>query len=76
MFKELKLGIYEHYKGKKYLAIGIAHHSETQELMAVYIPLYEHTGAGMAVRPLSMFLEDVEVEGEVKSRFKYLGPVS
>lgn len=71
---DLKLGIYQHYKGPKYLVVGIARHSETQEEHAVYVPLYEHEGAAMAIRPLKMFLDLVRFEGRVVRRFKYLGP--
>jgi hypothetical protein len=37
----LRCGVYEHYKGKKYLVLGVARHTETGELVAVYVPLYE-----------------------------------
>ena len=40
MTEQLRCGIYEHYKGRKYLVLGVARHTETEELMAVYIPLY------------------------------------
>lgn len=67
---EVTSGIYEHYKGKKYLVLGIARHTETGELMVVYVPLYElpeNNGVQMAVRPLSMFTEMVE-EGDSPAR--------
>lgn len=73
MTEALRCGIYEHYKGKKYLVLGVARHTETGELMAVYVPLYEladNEGAQMAVRPLKMFRELVEVGSETKPRFK------
>jgi hypothetical protein len=72
----MQLGIYRHYKGKDYLVLGIARHSETQKLFAVYIPLYdikENRGIQMTIRPLDMFNEMVETEeGHVK-RFTSLG---
>ena len=67
-------GIYEHYKGNKYLVLGIAGHSETEERMVVYVTLYETQGPGMWVRPLDMFTETVEWEGKHVPRFRYLGP--
>ncbi len=56
----LRCGVYEHYKGKRYLVLGVARHTETGELMAVYVPLYElpeGDGVQMSVRPLEMFTE-------------------
>ncbi len=67
----LKLGIYEHYKGKRYEVIEIAKHSETLEEMVVYCALYGEEQ--MWVRPLKMFLEEVEVNGKKIPRFKYVG---
>lgn len=67
----IKLGIYEHYKGNRYQAIGIANHSETLEKMVVYKALY---GEGeFWVRPLSMWEELVEVNGKQVPRFRYIG---
>lgn len=67
----LKLGKYRHYKNKEYEVIGVAHHSETQEELVVYRMLYgDH---GLWVRPLSMFIEDVEVDGKRVPRFEYIG---
>jgi hypothetical protein len=69
----VKLGVYEHYKsGKKYRVIGVAKHSETLEDMVVYEALYENEMSKLWVRPLEMFLEDVEVDGKRVPRFKYL----
>jgi len=76
MGEPLRCGVYEHYKGKKYLVLGVARHTETGELMAVYVPLYElpeNGGAQMAVRPLEMFTGQVEAGGEPKPRFRYAG---
>jgi len=70
---ELRLGIYEHYKGKKYRVIGVAKHSETLEDLVVYEPLYENTTSKLWVRPLAMFFETVEVNGKRVPRFKYVG---
>jgi len=66
-------GYYRHYKGNLYLVIGIAQHSETDELLVVYVPLYKHTGYGMFVRPLSMFQENILHEGKTISRFEFIG---
>jgi len=66
----LKLGIYRHFKGNEYEVIGIAKHSETQEEMVVYKPLYNESG--LWVRPLSMFSEVIERDGQEFSRFVYV----
>ena len=71
MSNKLKIGKYQHYKGNFYQVEGIATHSETEEKMAVYRPLY---GEGeLWVRPLSMFKEQVEIKGKSQPRFAYVG---
>jgi len=67
---DLKLGKYRHFKGGEYMVEGVATHSETQEDMVVYRPLYGE--GGLWVRPLSMFRESVEHEGRVCSRFEFI----
>ncbi len=63
----LTLGKYRHYKGKEYEVIGIAKHSETLEELVVYKALY---GEGQLwVRPLKIFLDEVEIVGKKISRF-------
>ncbi|MEL0627999.1 DUF1653 domain-containing protein [Psychromonas aquatilis] len=70
MTTPLQLGRYQHYKGPFYQVEGVAIHSETEEEMVIYRPLY---GEGRTwVRPLSMFLETVEVDGKQQSRFTYI----
>jgi hypothetical protein len=71
---EPRLGRYRHYKGGEYEVIGVARHSETDELLVVYRPLYNNTG--LWVRPLRMFLETVTYNGQTVPRFEYLGPGS
>ena len=64
-------GKYRHFKGKEYEVIGIARHSETEEAMVVYRPLYaDH---GMWVRPASMWNEEVERDGKTVRRFERIG---
>ncbi|MBX4187583.1 MAG: DUF1653 domain-containing protein [Candidatus Doudnabacteria bacterium] len=69
--KALKHGIYQHYKGGIYQVLGVCRHSETLEEMVVYMPLYGEYQ--WWVRPLGMFFDSVENNGEVKNRFNYLG---
>jgi len=70
MNKKLELGKYKHYKGGEYEVIGIAKHSETLESVVVYRALYGE--GGLWVRPLDMFVEQVEVDGKTVPRFKHL----
>ena len=66
-------GIYQHYKGRKYNVIGIGHHSESLEELVIYQALYESSDFGkdtLWVRPIDMFLEEVEVNGQKVPRFK------
>jgi hypothetical protein len=67
----LHFGIYEHYKGNRYEVIGVARHSETLEEMVLYRKLDGERE--LWVRPLAMFLEDVEVNGKKMPRFRYIG---
>ncbi len=63
-------GIYRHYKGRDYRVFGVARHSESEEVLVVYQTLYGDFG--LWVRPLAMFLEQVEVDGERRPRFALL----
>jgi len=66
----LAKGIYKHYKGKLYEVIGVAQHSETGEQMAVYKTLYGDFS--LWVRPLTMFEEMIERDGEQVARFEFI----
>jgi acyl-CoA thioesterase I len=66
----LKSGIYRHYKGNMYQVLGVAKHSETMEDVVVYRALYGD--GGLWVRPLSMFAEFVEVNGNKVKRFEFV----
>lgn len=59
--REVKInGVYRHFKGRCYLVVGTAKHSETLEEYVVYRQLY---GEGkLWIRPLAMFLEEVDRE--------------
>lgn len=71
--KQLRKGFYQHYKGKMYEVIGIAHHSETLEELVVYKALYktEYGRTSLWVRPKKMFIEKVLVDGKSVQRFQY-----
>lgn len=68
----IRAGTYQHYKGNLYKVVGIAKHSETQDLMVVYRA--QGREYDLWVRPFEMFKEKVEVEGKKVPRFKYLHP--
>ena len=58
-------GTYVHYKtGRYYKVIDVVRHSETEEWMLLYRADY-----GLWVRPLAMFMEIVEKDGEPVRRF-------
>lgn len=71
VWPEIKLGEYEHFKGKRYRLVGVGKHSETLEDYVVYQPLYK--AGGLWIRPLKMFFEEVEREGKRFPRFRYIG---
>ncbi|KAA5609584.1 DUF1653 domain-containing protein [Rhodovastum atsumiense] len=67
----IRLGKYRHYKGKEYVVIGEAKHSETLEEVIVYKALY---GAeDIWVRPKNMFKDTVIIDGKEILRFEYIG---
>lgn len=70
MNKKLQLGVYQHYKGNKYLVLGTAKHSETLEELVLYTTLYENKESALWVRPLKMFLENVVMNGKEVERFR------
>jgi hypothetical protein len=65
-------GRYQHYKGNEYEVLGVARHSETDEELVVYRPLYG--AGGLWVRPRAMFCDTVTVGGLMVPRFRYVGP--
>ena len=66
----IKAGIYRHYKNNLYQVIGVARHSETEEEHVVYRPLYGDRG--LWIRPLAMFDETIENDGNQVKRFASL----
>ncbi|MCX8159019.1 MAG: DUF1653 domain-containing protein [Candidatus Pacearchaeota archaeon] len=75
--KDIKLGIYKHFKGNFYKLIAIARNSENpEEEFVVYQALYEHPKFGkntIWVRPKSMFFEIITKDGKTFPRFQYMG---
>ena len=65
-------GRYRHFKGYEYEVLGVARHSESEEEYVVYRALYGDRG--LWVRPTTMFLERVFVDGQSMPRFQCLEP--
>lgn len=66
----LQTGRYRHYKGGEYQVYGVARHSESEQALVVYRPLY---GDGdLWVRPLDMFVEEVVTETGKVARFSLI----
>lgn len=68
-------GIWRHFKGRDYLALGLARQDETDEVVVVYVRLYQRDGLPMSTRKLSVWSETVEHEGRRVPRFRYVGQV-
>lgn len=73
-------GFYMHYKhdpngepfNYMYEVFGLVRHTEDESFLVLYRPLYNnvwHKPANYPVRPVDMFLEEVEVEGKKTLRF-------
>ncbi len=63
-------GKYQHFKGQYYQVIDTVTHSETGETLVLYKPLYGEQA--LWVRPLAMFKEVVEHQGNKVARFKLI----
>lgn len=77
----LEPGYYYHYKhdpamgfnDHAYRVLGVAWHTEDGSYNALYRPLYENdflVDAQYCIRPLGMFLEEVEKDGITMPRFR------
>lgn len=64
----IEKGKYKHYKGRYYEVLDVVRHSETLEYMVLYRALYDDFA--LWVRPLPMFLETIELNGQHIKRFE------
>lgn len=62
--------IWRHYKNKDYRIIAISCNTEDLTWYVVYEALYDNTVSKIWHRPLEMFLETVEIDGNMVPRFK------
>lgn len=74
----LKPGKYKHYKGGEYRVLFVAKGQFSSgdldmQDMVVYESVEPNEVSQYWVRPLSLFLEEVEVGGKMIPRFSYLG---
>lgn len=69
---ELRSGLYKHYTGLLVHVLGVARHSETEDLFVAYIPLGVKAGPNITVRPYEKFFEEVDIKGEKKARFEFV----
>ncbi len=70
--KQPKPGIYQHYKGDFYKVMAVVRHSETLEFLVLYEALYDNPRSKLWVRPLDMFMEEVEIDGVKLPRFEFV----
>jgi hypothetical protein len=64
--------IWRHYKNKDYRIIAISRHTEDLTWYVVYEALYDNEISKIWHRPLDMFLETVEIDGEIMPRFRQI----
>lgn len=68
-----RAGVYRHYKGNHYLALGLAREDETNETVVVYTRLYPREGLPMSTRRLQVWNEQVVIDGVAQARFAFVG---
>lgn len=76
MQEPFKAGVYRHYKGNLYLALGLAREDETDEKVVVYTRLYPRGGLPMSTRRLTVWGETVQTPAGLVPRFEHLGDAS
>lgn len=77
--KEVIPGVYQHYKGPRYLILGVARNANTEERSVVYLPLELHGKEipMLTYRPIGGedgFFTPATASGKKITRFKFLYP--
>jgi cyclomaltodextrinase / maltogenic alpha-amylase / neopullulanase len=73
--KKLKEGTYKHFKGGLYEVVGTGLDSETKKELVIYSsldPSGDYEEGAIWIRPMDMFLEEVEVDGKKQKRFELI----
>jgi len=70
--KNIKLGLYRHFKGNEYKVIGLAQQTELDENLVLY---QDVKNGKYWARPEKNFFEKVEVDGEKKERFEFISEI-
>ena len=68
-----KPGRYRHFKGSEYEVLSLARHSETDEMLVVYMSV--ENPDRIWVRPAAMFNEQVDLGGIWLPRFELTDPL-
>ena len=74
----MKKWIYRHYKWHIYEVLFVGRHTETEEQMVVYKSIDKDNACDnwtpdtIWIRPLSMFLENVNIDWKETPRFEYI----
>lgn len=69
--REIKKGLYRHFKGKNYNVLGIATFTEMGEQMVVYQAMYDNYK--LYVRPYEMFASEVDHKKypDIKQKYRF-----
>ena len=70
---QFKPGTYKHYKGGEYQVLDVVIHSETEERLVLYRPLYGEQR--LWVRPYDMFFQQVVCDNQKVDRFTLVKPI-
>jgi hypothetical protein len=69
--QNFKLGTYKHYKGEVCKTLGVGRNSEN---ISEEFVVYQSLEKGLIwIRPLDMFMENVNLDGKIIPRFEYIG---